>query len=462
VRRAPDQRPEFRRIIDDEAYGSRLDAAIAGLGNWTAWKTSHQPAIGQEVVGVIPDTPAARNRLKVGDVVTRRNAKQLWGDGLPRGEDSSNIEYYSQSDDRLRTLRLGNEPFGVKLRRYWRPEFLYVRGKRTSARWDRHLLAAIATRGSDPDFAETALQHAVAAGYTPDALSDQLGAELALYQNRYDAAAEFAWFAEQAWQGGADDVSPLLLLRVALANGHLDVAHDIAKAGAEQLVNLHPMAVPYLLANFASQSDDDRLRPAPSLLAVGMYRDDLRKRLRGSTHSGISELMPKIHTGEPVTLLASTARFSTFNFELPGLVPNFDFSTRISGRPTDQALDYSPKAMYVGVVRVDPGDTIPFHRRQFLLRVDVNEHGDVQLVFGPGGQVSFPDLTVGCRNDGHQEVRIVRVGGTAEVFLNGHRVFYGPVDDAAPMVQFSISVVGMTSTVHSVEVNELIERAPSE
>ena len=55
-------------------------------------------------------------------------------------------------------------------------------------------------------------------------------------------------------------------------------------------------------------------------------------------------------------------------------------------------------------------------------------------------------------------VRVIRIGGQAEVFFDGRRVLYQPVDPKVDHLVALIRIVGMHIKVESLEFHELLER----
>ena len=58
-----------------------------------------------------------------------------------------------------------------------------------------------------------------------------------------------------------------------------------------------------------------------------------------------------------------------------------------------------------------------------------------------------------------QSARIVRVGGQAEVFLNGHRICYGPVPTDLRAARLEFDATGTAVRLNDLRWTELIEPA---
>lgn len=459
VRSIPSQRPPLRELLMGEQYETRYAAAVKKLGDWSKWSDSQAPVLGMRLNGVFPGGQV-QGVVEPGDVLTHFDGKLLWGDSIPVDEQPHELKYYSAAANALRTMRLQPGKLGVEPLLSWRPELLYLRSKNRDPAWDELMLVGIMNRGVDPDLAETVLARAVRAGHPQDEVTDQIAAEIALMQNRPAVASEFAWFAEQALDPQSDAVSRLLLFRVAIANYHLEDALRLVEHQAEMLEELHPAALKQLIALHKSRPEGERALPPPSERAHAMYADPLIPRLMGSDRPAAVTGIPLLRKGEPLKLDAPTAYTQTYLFEPAEATPNLDFTTEFSGTPDGTALNVQLRWLYVALhaqgATTESSD--PLYRDE-MVKLAISEFGDVQLLFGnTQDQFTFIDPSASGLSGESHRLRVVRVGGQVEVFLNGHRIYYGPVPDDAPQVQFEFTVNGSKSQVKFLEAVELIER----
>ena len=175
---------------------------------------------------------------------------------------------------------------------------------------------------------------------------------------------------------------------------------------------------------------------------------DLTAQFAGSAH----------WVGEPLTLQARTAHFQSRLFEPLEPTPNLDITMQLSATPDGTAINEYLRWFYFSLQAMNPPQTAladPLYRSE-LMKVAISEFGDVRFQFGnTHTQFTFLDPTVEGLSGKPYRVRVVRVGGQAEVFLNGHRIYYGPVPTDSPSIQLEYNVTGSQATVE-VEAAELI------
>lgn len=458
----PADRPALREVVAGDEFDQRYAEAVAGIGDWSEWNQSQAPVLGMRITGVFPNA-AVEGAVHVGDVFERVDDQLLWCDGLPKAREGSSrrLQYYSASDNAMRQMDVDSEKFGVNLGPYWQPEYVYLRGQHRNPDWDELALVAVLNRGADPDLAETALARAVAEGLPRDSWTAQVGAEIALMQNRPEVASDFAWFAERDLDPGSDAVNPLLLFRVALANYHLKEALRIVELKPEMFSDLHPAALQSLIELHASRPEAERTALPPTVRAQAMYRDDLVSKLRSSDEYTSSTWLPQLRRGENVKFDAETAHYQNWTCELREPVPNMDLAIRFSVKPEGSGVNeylrwFVLKLFPLGTPAAAASD--PLYRSEIVM-LAVDEFQRVQFQFGNTySQFGFGDPTMNGLTGQEYTARIVRVGGEAEVFLNGHRIYYGPVRDDVPSVLASFTATGSAVTLADVDWVELIER----
>jgi len=460
VRDVPAERPPLRELLTGKEFEARYAAAAAKLVDRQEWERSKAPVLGLRVIAVFPDAQVAGS-VSSGDVLARMDGVLLWGDAFPDSESPRVLEYHSAAENASKTLRVLPGRLGVQPGIHWRPELAYLRGRHRDPKWDDLVLVAIAGRGADPDLAETALARAVAAGHPQDEVTDQIAAEIALLQNRPEVASAFAWFAEQALDPKTDSVSRLLLIRVALANHHLEDALRIVRTGPGVLEDLKPAGLQRLIGLHKSRPEGERALAAPSARAEGMFRDPLVPRLLGGDRFSATRGVPQLRAGGPLTMEARTGHFQTRVFESAEPTPDVDLTVEAAVTPDGSGLDHYLRQFLLKLYPADPPEAAaadPLYDPD-LLAVAVSEFGEVRLQLGDSAtEFRFVDPTVGGLTGGPCRVRVARVGGQAEIFLNGHRVYYGPVPEASSPLRFDFSVTGSKATVNLVEAVELVAR----
>ncbi len=452
---APSARPVFREVLKGDVYPQRLKGALDKIGELPT-RPSRVPPLGRRILSVRADSSASKLGLQLGDVLIRLDGERLGGDGLALTGEKQELEYYAAQADSVKTVRVETDWLGVHLDVHWHPEQLYLkRTDRVEAR-DRDVLVGLLARSLDPDLAETAWFRAIAAGYQPDSLSDQAGAEIALLQNRPEVAAEFAWFVEKSWKPEEDEVSPMLLYRVALANYHLTVARDILLRSPKGFRSGDLEEIETLIALHESRPENLRGGPAPSARAADLYRDNLVPHLRGSNRHAMIEQLWKLRNKGRSTIDAPADHYDTVAFETGDPAPNFDLTFMIAGVPADGPAQFDRTVAFR--ILGQPSDVLGGKNDAgILLTLGINQLGQVMRgSTGSLGESSLvSDLAVPEGFAGDHVFRLIRVDGQAELFLNGHRIYFGPME-TTPRVRFDFTVVGCGAALHSFKLDELL------
>ncbi|MFO1093839.1 MAG: hypothetical protein U0992_11085 [Planctomycetaceae bacterium] len=456
----PRGRPELREIVPAADYDERAAPFADRIQALRESIAENAPAYGQQVTRVAAVGWATDNDLQPGDVLVRSGDKLLWGDSLPPFNSTTPLQFFLAASNRRRTLRVEAEDISAQFSSYWRPEHLYLAAKRRHSRWDDFVLLGILARGSDPDLAETAWKKATDAGYRPDVLSDQVAAEIALVQNRPGVAADFASFVNWNAESESEEIYPLLLYRVAMANFHWKRAQEIVMTGRGLFESLNPVAAVRLIEMHKSRPEPERLLPPPSQRLDKLLRSDLADRILGSNPSTIEHFQSDLRAGSPIRMTADTARYSTMAFELPEPTPNLECIIRFTGKPTESVYNRYTRWFVVRVIALTPAGEQPrdpYFDSQ-LTMLAITESGAVRA--GCGGRYSecyMTDPTVERLEGREHEYRIVRFGGQLELFLNGHRILYGPVPDGPYPVQFEMTAVGSTIDISAIRLAEYLE-----
>ena len=142
------------------------------------------------VTRVYPGYPAEQLGVKAGNLITALDGQQVW-QGFPRDSQRMQIMSFVSKDGKTHDVQINPGKIGIASEIEWQPQFEYLRGPQHNSKWDEEALVGIMMRASDPDLAETALNHAVAKGLTPDQLIDGVGVEIAFQQGRSATALDF-------------------------------------------------------------------------------------------------------------------------------------------------------------------------------------------------------------------------------------------------------------------------------
>jgi hypothetical protein len=460
----PAKAPVFRELLTGDDFQQPFDKAAAQI-DIPALEKSKRAHASSRIDTITPGGQAEKLGLHLGDCVVSLNGAQAWDDAMDRrGEGQESLTYVTKDGD-IRNVQIEPGLIGIGTEFVWLPELLYIRGDRRDPRWDKLVLVAIMTRSTNPDLAETALYRAVAAGYKPDLLAAGIGAEIALEQGRPTVAADFAWEAREADPASPAQVYPQLLYRVAIANFKMQAAARIMDDyyGATLA---RPKSLRRLAAMHRARIDAERKVAPPSELASQMRRVDLLPRL-SSTNPAQAEYLKQLFAhGPPFDFNVPTDHFYAYGLQPKPAVRDLEVVAKFTCRATDSLQNDYGKIFEIGLFQGAPtaGDDIFFSGGSPPLLVAGITAGERNINIShsglPGTQIYYHDPLV--RIDGSQliELRLVRVGGQAEMFLNHRRVIYAPVDVKHNDVGLLLKIVGATIGVKEFHVNELLPTKP--
>ena len=458
--RAPSARPTFRKLLVKKDYRDRFDAALKEIGGFAKLKKSRAPVVGFRIDSVLPDSQATRLGIKAGDVLIAIDKKRLWTMRRFGERDSRRrLEYYSKAADANRTVTLRPGKLGIRQSRHYRPELRFARSHDRVPKWADAVLVGIARRFSDPDLAETAWHHAIDGGYQPDRLSDECGACIALAQGRAEVAADFAYPLIEGMAEPEPAAHPMLLYRVALANYKLKQALRLAKQfpglvfGAEE-------ALPSSIEMHTSRPAAIRSLPAPSQRFKDFYIDDLVPRCVGFIVGTDDVTLPELmRTGQIGLRHPKDDHYQRAILSTPEPVSDVRVTTELKMTPTSRTHGPFGRSIAIGLWDLDlpHGNlTAPYGK---ILEITLHAAGFVELADGAGfHRIDYRDPTLPEWGTQHHEVRIVRIGGQGEIFLNCKRVLYVPVDPERRNVGIYYRTVGMRGVIASLRIDELIEK----
>jgi hypothetical protein len=454
----PSQRPEFRERLANDEYESRSKPYLKELGDLTKLAQSPHPDHGLRLNRIIPGGQADRWKLKPGDLLVKVDQSELWGSRVPHLQARRRIVVFPMNENKLRTVDATAGYLGIYMEPYWRPELTYWRSKKSRhAKWDDAVVVGCLARESDPELAETAWFRALQAGYPHDELTNICGAAIAISDGRCEQAADFAFLAREAEPKKAKFVSPVLLMRVMLANYKLSDAYELCQQYPEQLSD-NAGVFQSLAELHNSRSESERRVEPPSRLAEQRYRLDLMPDCIPFSHSGVY-LLPKLRDGNGFTLSANNE--GAYEIEFSAAQPVRDVELVVKCIPLESHPGSSNYQFRVTLIPQPP---------QFFSRVETfaaARHFGLICMEGSRTRLFHGEPTEGTTIGGadasldlHQskEVRIVRLNGQAEVFLNGHRVLYQPVTQDDWSYAASARFMGIRAKVESLTFHELIEK----
>jgi hypothetical protein len=456
----PAQVPGFREQVTGDEFKRQFDKAAAQI-DIGALEKSKRTHAGSRIVMIKPDSQGEHLRLHLGDTIVSVNGKQSWDEDLDRrGEVQETMTYLTKEGD-IRNVEIEPGLLGVGCIFEWSPEMLYIRGDRRDSRWDKLVLVAILARNSNPDLAETALHQAVSAGYKPDLLTAGIAAEIALEQGRPEAAADFAYEAREADPTLPAQVYPQLLYRVAVANYKLDAAVHILSDYYGALP-ARAKTLNRLIAMHRARLDAERRVPPPSELVGKMRHVDLFPRM-SATDPAMADWVKQVAAhGPPFDLIVPTAQYTAIGFQPKPAVRDVEVVARFTCRASDAADSEYGKILEIGLFQGAPAasdDLFSGGGNPPLLVAGISpKERNVNFSHSgsPGTRIYYHDPLV--RADGSQliELRLLRIDGQAEMFINRRRVLYVPVDQKQENVGLLMKAVGVTAEVKEFHVDELV------
>lgn len=465
--RKPDKAAEFREVLKGNDYTLAFKQAASKI-DIAALEKADQPIAGQRVLAVLPGTQAARIGLKVGDLVTMLDGAQVWEHFL-RSPDQPQMMTFVDKAGTRRNAQIQPGMIGINARFQWQAEFEYLRGRARNPRWDKEVLVGILMRSSNPDLAETALHHAVHAGLTPDQLIDGVGAEIALEQGRNDAALDFVWSALVEHDTRPAQLNPTVLYRAAIANYKLDVAAEVLNdyAGAQ---SAEPAMLRRLAKMHRARPVQERSLPAPSEQVAGLRRLDLAPVLEPASDLTPKEWKDVLMNGMSFQQVVHSSHFDLLAFKFNPAVRDMEAVVKLTIRPTD-----NDKTEYARAVEVFLSDLSENRAESKFIgnvrkanQLYVGLHSETSNAVQPiilshsgisGTTIVFEDPMI--RLDGKQEIelRLLRIGGQGEVFVNGRRMLYVPIDEKIDNLGFTLKIIGMTVEVKELHLNKLVPKA---
>ncbi len=465
----PEQVVEFRERLQGEAYQTRARVVLNELGDLNSLEQSPLPDHGIRVARVNGDGQAITLKLQEGDILTKIDQIELWGGAIPNQQARRKVTVYDAINKRSRSVNAEPGRFGIDIASHWRPELTYLRSKeRRNAKWDEFVVVGCRCIDSDPDLAETAWFNALKAGYKRDELANICGAVVALNQGRPDDAVGLAWLAREAEPKQAALVSPIALLRIALANYKMVDAFELCQRFPQQLAN-EPRLFRALADMHLARTEAERKMAAPSRLAADRYRDDLLPRCYGRS-PGTSGLLPKLRERNGLTVVAAPEKYLSLGFAPPEPARDLDLSV------TFQTLEAKPgrfdSGVQVGFTATgnaedenedeDEEADSEFEQTNYYYPLDVAARclhdGGILLDHGFPVSPTRIDRPEAAQQSRPHTIRVIRLAGQAEVFVDGRRILYQPVHATRTSVAAVVRIVGQKTKLEAIEFHELLER----
>ncbi len=398
---------------------------------------------------------ASSFRVTQNDVITKVEGAELWGRYSESSDEPVRVRVYSAEQDGFRELKVTTE-LNHAFSSYRRPDLAYLRSRDRNAAWDGDAFVGLVAASSAPDLAETAWHGALAAGCPRNRPCLASGAQLALAQGRPEAALDFWYEAEH--NGGSEPLDPLLGYRVLIANYKLEQARDLARRHPKLLPNMEE-GLETLVALHRALPPPERAAPAPSVQARGMHRRDARGDLIGLSPLAENTFLYQLTNRDVFHAEPASDHYAIVELQTPQGLGDFELRLALTMDPADKR-----RASFVKLARLAMGG---------VRRTEGPEHGEAGLVghvelevpsgfsfrnSETGAEVNFPDPKIASDGKKRNTVRVLRVGGQIEMFINERRVLYQPIQRDLRLQDIRFQVVGVSVNVTEFTLDELIPR----
>lgn len=450
-------RPDFLAFVPEIEFEARLTEVMRNAGGIKTLEQSNIPEIGQIITQVLPDGTAEQIGMKAGDVIAKINGEAPWGGSLKLFDNKrSAVEYYAALTNKRQTKFVQSDRLKIVCEPIWHPEQTFLRGKQRSDKYDQFMVAAALTLGTDPEFAETALQRSIQNGYVPDSLSDQLGLDIALIQNRMGDAQQFSRQLESKFEED-ETINPLLLIKVGFATGNFQLVAKVMEHQQRYASQSDSSseAMTWLAGRMPTENEIDETTAVYDEVASKMYRDDVTHRLRPARELFYPDLYPIVTKESAFKLEAPTAshEFVYLKSSLP--MPSFEMSTKVKFEPNDKQV-----STYLKLVQIEALSEPGAARFDKIASVSISPSGLVTLKFANAPtSIGFFDSSISLSVEKEATVKIRRVLDVIEVFINDHRVLLAPAHQGFEDVTFSLRAIGMKANFQDWTVVELIPKA---
>ena len=201
-----------------------------------------------------------------------------------------------------------------------------------------------------------------------------------------------------------------------------------------------------------------------------MRRFNLDRRFKPANEMASQSYGDQLTHATPFTLGAPSGHYIFLMYKPEPAVRNVEAVLKLTLRTTDKDTTEFAKILEVGLIdggqksEESPFLDGPSDRAELFLGLSSPELGPAGETIAvhhsgiPGIQFAFEDPLV--KFDGTQviELRMVRVGGEGEIFVNGRRILYAPIDLKNADLGFMFKIVGMTADFKQLQISELLPK----
>ena len=455
----------FRNLLTPEEFKSQMNNASKQMKSIKELESSSLPLYGT----ILVEQPsrrsqAGKNGMRVGDIITAVDQTEIiyqcstWN----RKQIPQTLHYVtSKGESKSFTIEPGL--VGVRHISYRRPDLWFIRHGQRNAKWDQYVLVAIATQISNPDLAETAWFYAFKEGYKKDVLSTWSSVFIAYYQG----SPTLAWNRLKELEKMAPKPPLLLFPReeyaIALANGNVADMYAVLKKYnyLERGIIFHTENDIKGLMQQVKSSPMPKVPPAQQ--AENMERVDILKESIALDSSHVSyNLFSSFKKGTPFRFKQSVGSFKDIYFGTREPVHNAELKTtftikKMPGKSrfanmfavgmVDKNSDSISQGPFPGLPELMvyfecPGYNLPNSNVLWIGYSKLNKF--------------FAASAPRMKFDGQQvhSLRMIKVGNAGEIFLDGRRIAYVPLQPDSDL-SFFLKTVGTDVNIKTFNIWKL-------
>lgn len=453
----PAKKPDFAEVVTGDDYMKRFAAALAKIDK-AALLESKVPPRGLEIESTVPGSQAEAANIHRGDFMIEIGGQPIKNfhefEHFRSATEDQTITLVA-ADGKRRTVPVKPGKIGLNFHAYENFGLLYLQAGPRDAKWDDQILVAAAIWESDPKVAETALFHAVRAGFPGSQITDQLAAEIFLREFNYEKAIDLAWSIRQT-QPENERLASIMYF-AAISSYKLELALELSRK-YPLLFPGKESALERLVGEHKALPAEQRARLTPTQISEDKQYDSIVLR------SNLFAIDPKNadweekHANDVLAngadrLKVPTAHYRIFAFGPGAADLELDCSFKV--KRTDKENSQFAKTLQIGMFEWTPGEKGPTGNVNDFMGVEVRDN-QFHIHF-------FAHELDWWRNDEVDPnrtytLKIVAIQGRCEIFLDKQRVLFAPLGDKVKLLAPTFKSVGMDANLFGLSVYELVDK----
>lgn len=463
----PNEPPAMREVLKGKAYEEAFAKAMEVIDRLT--KDDAKPKLWRPsliVASVERNSPAHRQGILPLDRLLTLNGKTLWHRNavMPWNENGNQLIERVNFFGKLSILTVKTDALeGAELYNNW-DHFSWILARQNrNPLWDKEVLVGVSQASITPDLAETAWFHAIRKGYKPDTITWWCGAQIAALQYRSKEVFDFAAFIPVDVSKMPDPIpfeaDNLQRSLWAIGNYRLELFPNFVGDMQEKVKTREFVTrLEELRKIHNSRPEEIRLLPPPSQRALGFKRVDIMDMVVSTDQPPRTDMIKNLQMRATMLYPAETGTYLRLLCGLKGPLTRAEFIVEFKLQETDSNQSRYAKSLAIGLVESGTmaGEPITFTIQRAAYKNAYFELCLGNSIWGP----TFQWTDTGPLLDGKtvHTVRIIRFDGQVELFFNGHRIAYLPVDDKIKTTDFMIKAQGLTATIQKVRMYEFVEK----